>query len=87
MTALSNNQKSKRSSLKLPRVLAVLGMICLTGCLGNSEKPLELTYPPYPVAGAAVVQELNTLNPDEFPALHNWLDRLDILQAQLEVTP
>ena len=41
--------------------------------------------PPYPKAGPSVAAELETLNPEHFPATEEWLGRLDKLAEQLEV--
>ena len=39
--------------------------------------------PPWPVAGAAVAQELDYLPEKDFPALWEWLARLEKLRDQL----
>ena len=75
-------QKIKQNTTRLwrkwPRVLMLLLMLFVNGCA-----KARCDCPPWPIAGAAVAQELDYLPEKEFPALWEWLARLDKLRDQL----
>ena len=75
-------QKIKRNTTKQrrkwPRVLMLLLTLSASGC----AKAI-CDSPPWPVAGAAVARELDYLPEKDFPALWEWLARLEKLRDQL----
>ena len=75
--------KYKKSSWKLHLVLVALGTILLNAC-GTTDYN---SNPPIPKGGQCTAEELATLNPDQFPCMHDWLDRLGKAQDQSEVKP
>jgi hypothetical protein len=75
-------QGKPRKTLKSLHVLFGVGMLCLSACVQTKCEDIN-TRPPFPIAGQAVAKELETLDPNDFPALEEWLGRLDKLNEQL----
>ena len=72
-------QKQVKQSPKLQHALILLLLLCVTGCAREI-----CNTPPWPIAGQTVAAELDFLPPTEFPALYEWLARLEKLRDQLE---
>lgn len=68
--------------------LTLLAMSCLSACAtATSDAPVSpQACPAWPVAGPQVAAELERLGDDDFPALWEWMARLDKLHDQLETT-
>ena len=75
-------QKIKRNTTKQRRKWLHGLMLLLTLSASGCAKA-RCDCPPWPVAGAAVAQELDYLPEKDFPALWEWLARLDKLRDQL----
>lgn len=75
-------QKIKRNSTKQRRKW-LLGLMLLPILFVNACARARCDFPPWPIAGAAVAQELDYLPEKDFPALWEWLARLDKLRDQL----
>ena len=58
-------------------------MSCLSSCAPANCEPTVL-LPVFPKAGAAVADELETLNAVEYPHLWEWIARLNKLRQELE---
>lgn len=57
-------------------------MSCLSSCAPVVCEPLAL--PQFPYAGSNVANELQNLSAEDFPALWEWLGRLNKLRQELE---
>ena len=60
-------------------------MLGVTAC---STKCVQVNYkfcPTYPVAGAAVADELENATAEEYPATWEWIGRIDKLRQELEL--
>ena len=75
--------KLKPSSLTSLLALVLVGVIFLTGCGGTIYDQSFSSCPPYPKAGPAVANELEQLESEKFPALEEWLGRIETLADQL----
>ena len=75
---LKNERNSTKQQQKWPRVLMLLLTLSVTACA-----KARCDCPPWPVAGAAVAEELDYLPEKDFPALWEWLARLEKLRDQL----
>lgn len=65
-------------------LLAVL-LLTLQGCLKRSAPAVYSTIPPWPIAGQAVADELQTIPDDDYPALYNWLGRLILYKTEIDI--
>lgn len=60
-------------------------MLLMSSLWGCSCKINYDVCPTYPVGGQSVGQELAKLNSSEFPALFEWLARINKLRQELEL--
>lgn len=60
----------------------------MLGATACSTKCVQVNYefcPTYPVAGAAVANELENATAEEYPATWEWIGRIDKLRQELEL--
>ena len=74
--------KSKRNITK-QRQKWLHGLMLLLTLSASGCAKAGCDCPPWPIAGPAVAKELDYLPEKEFPALYEWLARLDKLRDQL----
>lgn len=86
MTLFNKKATSKRTSLRLLLALMLTLTLCGNGCATvSSEAPTAQSVPPWPVAGAAVADELDRVCPARTcPAIDGWIARLEKHKQQLE---
>lgn len=86
-SASCNTAEKRSPCLKSSSWLPVLSalLLTLTGCSTLSERAACSTIPPWPAAGDEVAAELQTLPPDQYPALYNWMGRLLVYKKELDI--
>lgn len=80
------NSPGKRSPCYRANSMLLVAILLLqTGCLKRYETADYSTIPPWPTAGEAVATELQTIPPDNYPALYNWLGRLLQYKNEMDI--
>lgn len=89
MNSSKSKMKSKTSALRLVRVLPAALLIFLSSCgsVSGDYFAAEPSYGHPPIAGPSVAAELETLDPQKFPAFVEWLGRWDKYMEQFESVP